>query len=200
MNRSKDTLFTSIGGIKIPSTRSMRLTEFAKIVEVVIPVTRLTTINSIRMNQQSLIVSPKKTRYQKTEKKKITKVGGKFSMVKMKMTTHKAKILSVGFWKLLMKQIPLFPRADLNHRVIFPSFPKISGYGPQDSSVSTFCSKCCHLQSTLWQRCCSWQEMTLMNTTQRSWDLNHPVTTTNTAEKEILRRINLLGSFLPRKK
>jgi len=97
MNHSKDTLFTSIGRIKIPSNRSMRLTEFAKIVEVVIPVTRLTTIRSIRMNQPSLIVSPKKIRYQKTEKKKITKVGGKFSMVKMKMTTHKAKILSVGF-------------------------------------------------------------------------------------------------------
>ena len=75
----------------------MRLTEFAKIV-VVITVTRQTTIRTIRMNQPSLIVSQKKIRYQKTEKKKITKVGGKFSMMKMKrkMTTHKAKILSVG--------------------------------------------------------------------------------------------------------
>ena len=97
MNHSKDTLFTSIGRIKIPSTRSMRLTEFAKIV-VVITVTRQTTIRSIKMNQPSLIVSQKKIRYQKTEKKKITKVGGKFSMMKMKkkMITHKAKILSVG--------------------------------------------------------------------------------------------------------
>jgi len=82
MNHSKDTLFTSIGRIKIPSTRSMRLTEFAKIV-VVITVTLQTTIRTIRMNQQSLIVSPKKIRYQKTEKKKITKGGGKFSMMKM---------------------------------------------------------------------------------------------------------------------